>query len=49
MLEELDALEAVESHVLVQAIEAAMSAVLSIDSTLYQKIVSAVEATIQDQ
>jgi len=49
VLDEMEALDAYDSRVLMQAVESALTTVLSTDSIAYQKIVTSIESFLQDQ
>jgi hypothetical protein len=49
VLEELDAFDAYDVQVVLKAVETALTTVLSTDSIAYQKIVTLIEASLQDE
>lgn len=49
VLEELEAFDTYEVRVILQAVENALTTVLSPDSVAYQKIISSIEASLQDE
>jgi hypothetical protein len=49
VLEELEAFDAYDVHVILQAVDTALTTVLSTDSIAYQKIVTSIEASLQNE